>query len=98
MKAIYERTGGFAGIRLRLQVDTADLQQEDTRRFQQLVEGADFFNLPANMIPSKPPPDRFQYTVTIEDEERKHTVALSEATLPVNVRPLTDWLAKMGHR
>ncbi|MCL4507050.1 MAG: hypothetical protein M1434_03330 [Chloroflexi bacterium] len=98
MRASLERTGGFAGMRLTATVDSDTLGDNDAKRFEQLVESSDFFRLPAQLAPQKPQPDRFQYTLTIENNGDKHTVTASEAALPANVRPLIDWLTRIARR
>jgi hypothetical protein len=98
MRATLVRTGGFAGIRLTTKVDTDSLKEDERKQLQQLIESADFFNLPASLLSASPQPDRFQYTLTIEDANRTHTVTMAETSLPATVRPLTDWLSRMGRR
>ena len=98
MRAILERTGGFAGMRLTATADTDMLSDTDAEQLRQLVNGANFFALPELIVPQQPQPDRFQYTVTIEDEGRTHTVTASEAAIPASMRPLTDFLARQGRR
>jgi hypothetical protein len=98
MRASLERTGGFAGVRLTSTADTDSLSPDDAQRLQQLVERANFFELPEVIAPSRAQPDRFQYRLTVEDQQRAHTVTISEAALPPNVRPLTDFLTQIARR
>jgi hypothetical protein len=97
MRVKFERTGGFAGIRLTTTADTENLSSDDAARLRQLVAGASFFELPETIAPQKAQPDRFQYRVTIEDDSRVHTVTVSETALPQSMRPLTDFLARQTH-
>jgi hypothetical protein len=94
MRISFERTGGFAGISRTKSVDTADIPANEADQLPQLVEASDFFNLPENITASTTQADRFQYTLTVEDEGRKHTVTVSEAALPGTLRPLIEWLQK----
>jgi hypothetical protein len=98
MRASLERTGGFAGLRLTSVADTDTLDADDAKRLQELIDEADFFKLPETVAPKKPQPDRFQYRLTVEDNKRKHTVNISEAAIPPNVRPLTDFLTRLARK
>ena len=92
MNIHFERSGGFAGLRLSHDVGSADLQPEEADELNRLIEGARFFDLPAQLRASDPGADRFQYKVTANDGSREHTVALDDAAVPQTVRPLLNWL------
>jgi hypothetical protein len=92
MRISFERTGGFAGISKIKTIDTASLPPNEASLLPTLVEAADFFNLPENIPSSAPGGDRFQYTVTVEDNGQQHTVTVSEGALPGQLRPLIEWL------
>jgi hypothetical protein len=92
MKITFQRSGGFAGVRVSKTLDTADLTPTDASKLQQLITAADFFRLPETITASKPQPDRFQYRVTVADNEQEHTVMMSEEVLPQSLRPLVEWL------
>ena len=92
LQITFERSGGFAGMRLSTTVDTASLSEKEAQTLRQLLEEADFFNLPAQMVSRSPQPDRFQYTVTVEEDGRQHTVTISEEVMPAKLRPLIKWL------
>ncbi|MFQ4146125.1 protealysin inhibitor emfourin [Chlorogloeopsis sp. ULAP02] len=92
MRISLERTGGFAGISKKTTLDTANLASEEAKQLPLLVEAANFFNLPANMTTPRNQPDRFQYTLMVEDNGRQHTVRVSEAALPGTLRPLIEWV------
>ena len=98
MRATLERTGGFAGMHLTSTADTEELPSADAKRLRQLVTNANFFALPAMIIPQPPQPDRFQYKLTIEDGGRVHTVTASESALPPGLRPLADFLSGQARR
>ncbi len=98
MRISLERSGGFAGIRLTTTVDTDSLADDEARTLQQLVESSDFFHLPATLMPQKPQPDRFQYTLTVETDDKSHTVTAAETALPAKARPLFEWLAQRARR
>ena len=98
MRASLVRTGGFAGVSMSSMVDTDKLPPEDAQRLKQLVESANFFQLPETIAPPKAQPDRFQYRLTVEDDNRSHTVTIAESDLPPSVRPLADFLTQVARR
>ena len=65
---------------------------------RELVEAADFFQLPERITTPLPVADRFLYRVTIEAEAQTHTVIVSEAAVPSSLRPLLEWLTTAGRR
>ena len=97
MRIIFERTGGFAGIRIPKTFDAANLSANEANQLRQLIGAADFFRLPGTITATNPQPDRFQYRITVEENDLQHTVVVSEQGVPGNLRPLLEWLmAKKG--
>jgi hypothetical protein len=86
------RSGGFAGITMRAIVDEKDLSPDETQKLRQLIEQADFFNLPRKIVSRVPQPDRFQYELRIEEKGQQHTVTVSEEAIPEKLKPLIKWL------
>ena len=54
MRVLFERTGGFAGMRLTATIDTESLSQKDARELTDMVHAAYFLDLPA--VTSAPAP------------------------------------------
>jgi hypothetical protein len=73
-------------------VDAEDLPSGEAQKLRQMVEEADFFNLPAKMASRSPQPDRFQYELNLREGGRQHTVLVSEEVMPAKLRPLVKWL------
>lgn len=92
MKISYERTGGFAGMRMAITIDVDSLPASDAAALRKLVSDADFFNLPETRA-GKVIPDGFQYAITVEGDEKKRTVQATEASVPDSLRPLLDDLS-----
>ncbi len=92
MRISFARSGGFAGIILTTSVDTATLPAEEANQLHQLVEAADFFNLPATITSPAPQYDRFQYKLTVEENGKEHTVMVNEPAVPETLKPLIQWL------
>jgi hypothetical protein len=84
----FVRSGGFAGLVIEFNVNSADLPAEEASALQQDVETAGFFALPTCIASDDGGADRFQYHITIEDADQKQTVEVGEAALPDTLRPL----------
>lgn len=98
MKIAFERSGGFAGLRLSATFDTELLPPETAAALGRLVEEADFFNLPA-IVPGSPnAADMYQYVLTVEDASRSHTVTTSEDAAPDALRQLFDYLLRLARK
>jgi hypothetical protein len=97
MRIHFERTGGFAGLQLTVDIATDTLSQEDQRRLQQLVEEADFFALPAELRDTSAARDEFIYKVTVEVADRRHTVETTEGDAG-SLQPLLEWLTRAARR
>jgi hypothetical protein len=98
MRISFERSGGFAGMIMSTTVDTANLPANEASQLQQLVEVADFFNLATVISSPNAQYDRFQYRVTVEDNDKQHTVTVSESGIPATLAPLIDWLTAAAKR
>jgi len=96
MRIEFERTGGFAGMRLSTSVDVADLSPRDQEMLESAVESADFFQLPRQMNSAAPGADRFQYHLVIEREGNCHEVEVGEAVIPDSLRPLIEHLSMLA--
>jgi 2-polyprenyl-6-methoxyphenol hydroxylase-like FAD-dependent oxidoreductase len=92
----FERSGGFAGARLTLEADAASLRADVVKELDELVEAADFFKLPATMRAARPMPDRYQYVVTVECGEARHTIRASEEAIPESLQPLLEYLTQLA--
>lgn len=96
MKIQFERSGGFAGMLLNTTIDSSDLPPEEARALQAELEAADFFNLPAKIDDRSRGADRFQYRITVEEKDRRHTVEFGEAAAPPNLQPLVERLSTLA--
>ncbi|HEY7709558.1 MAG TPA: protealysin inhibitor emfourin [Candidatus Entotheonella sp.] len=102
MRIYFERSGGFAG-NLRpwtAEVDTEQhnlvygakrlkrtLSPEEVRDLLELVESAGFFALPSTTTPSRRGTNQFQYVVTIETQDKRHTVRTTEGAVSAALHP-----------
>jgi hypothetical protein len=90
MKIFYQRTGGFAGMRISYDIDVEKLPPEEADTLGGLVSKANFFELPSEIQSDQPGADNFHYELTVEIEEQQHTVAFGDATVPENLGPILD--------
>lgn len=95
MRITLEQKGGFAGIVMRREIDTATLAPEQVAEITPMIEQADLFS--ASEAPPTPRRgfDMQSYTMTVEDGERKRTLRLQDGAVPEGVRPLLAWMQKV---
>jgi hypothetical protein len=98
MKIIFERSGGFAGLRLNAAFDTEALPTETADALRRLVEDADFFALPAIIAGNPAAADLYQYVVTVEDDTGSHTVTASEDAASDALRQLIQYLMRLARK
>lgn len=96
MKINFERSGGFAGLRTAATFDTESLPSEESRRLQEELERARFFDLPAKLDSPAGGADRFEYKITVEDKGRRHIVEFGEAAAPESLQPLIQRLSDLA--
>ncbi len=94
-KIFFERTGGFMGRKVNATIDLDDLPDEQAELLDDLLDDADFFELPADL--TRPAmPDAFTYNITVSSDERQHSVRVSDATAPDDLRPLLEELSRQA--
>ncbi|RPI95651.1 MAG: hypothetical protein EHM40_02605 [Chloroflexi bacterium] len=90
----FKRSGGFIGQGMRFQLDLSRLPSNNARAIIRLIEQAEFFNIPENLI-VKFNPDEYQYTITVDMGMVSHTVRTNDTTMPASLRPLVDELSSL---
>jgi hypothetical protein len=69
----------FPGLNRPTDIDSDQLTPKETTDLKHLVEAAGFFSLPSRVgKPARGAADYRQYTVTIEEGARRHTVRMTE--------------------
>ena len=91
-RIIYERSDGSTGNEIHFEQDLESLARDDAENLLRLIQEADFFDLPENLV-VHPNTDEFQYQITIEDEDRNHTVRVSDSTMEKSLLPLIKELS-----
>jgi hypothetical protein len=95
MRVYFERSGGFAGINMHIELDTDSLSDDETQTLREHVNEADFGNLPTESTRPTRGADRFQYVVRVETDEGKvHTVTAIDGAIPPALQPLLGYLQK----
>jgi hypothetical protein len=95
MKIYFERSGGFAGIRMSTEVDIHSLPPDEAHKIQGMIDNAkEFFDLKeSSSQPPKRAADYFKYKVTVQkEEEEQNTIETNDITMPSNLRPLINYL------
>ena len=95
MRIEFERSGGFAGMRLSGRVDTSELSAEQACSLEEAVDAAQFWDLP-DEIPGDRGVDRFQYIVTVESADRRHTVRVGESAMPETLGALVEAVTRLA--
>ena len=92
MQIHFERSGGFAGLRLAHDIDSGTLPPEQQADLKNLIEQSRFFELPPVLQAERPGADRFQYKLRVKGDSQEHAVEVDEAAMPSNLRPLLNWI------
>ena len=79
---------------MKYELNLYHLPFDDARKLIHLIEKAEFFNLPENLI-TKFMPDEYQYTLTVDVGITSHTVHANDTTMPQSLRPLVDELSSL---
>ena len=94
-KILFERTGGFMGRKVSVTIDMDDLPEDRAEALGNLLDEANFFELPADLT-SPAMPDAFTYNITVFSEDEQHSVRLSDASAPDDLRPLLEELSRQA--
>jgi hypothetical protein len=97
MHIYFKRSGGFMGIPVQTEIDTTSLPAEQAETIENMLDEANFFDLPSN--PSQVnEADRFTYKLTVISDEAEHTVYFSEHDAPVEINTLVRHLTILSRR
>ena len=75
-------------------LDLENLSEDTAERLQNLIDDAEFFNLPANLAMSATP-DEFQYKLTVDNGKEYHSVRVTDTTMPKTLLPLVRELTML---
>ena len=91
----YERTGGFAGMRIAKDLKFEDLPEEQADSIISLLDDLDFGELPEQMLKGSMP-DQFTYVITVETDDWEHTVVTGDASAPEKMQELLKLLDRLA--
>ncbi|MGB3238068.1 MAG: protealysin inhibitor emfourin [Geitlerinemataceae cyanobacterium] len=94
MKIKFRQTGGFAGLTKAIEIDTAQMPPNEAEVLKLMVDRAAFFEVSSPN--SRAMPDREQYTISIESEERSRQLYLGASNIPAQLQELVNYLAKQA--
>lgn len=99
MRINFVRSGGFAGMRLSVRLDTEALRPDEAIRIRQLVRSSGFFELDEHELRTGSARDQFQYSIEIQSEAwGERTMHLGENAVPDSLRPLLQHLASLARQ
>jgi hypothetical protein len=94
----FERTGGFAGMRIATDFDLDDLPEEQADQLRELLDDVDFDELPEQLMGKDQIADAFTYSIAVESEKGKHTVHTSDTAAPEKMQPLLELLYRIARQ
>jgi hypothetical protein len=96
MRIQFKMEGGiayFPGLSKPITIDSDTLPKQESDELKRLVNATHFFALPAVMgSPSPGAADYRQYTITIQDEGKQHTVHVTDLIEDPNLQALLAYL------
>jgi hypothetical protein len=92
----FQRSGGFAGLTMRTEVDTSELAPEDAEVFERLVTRLERSGVGDSPPPGKP--DRFQYELTVTRGKESRRFQLAEQELTPEARELVSLLVERARQ
>lgn len=97
-KIKFERTGGFAGIRLAAEVEMDELPDDQRREILELLDEMDFEELSDKYDGEISFPDGFVYAISVESQKREYRIVAGESALPADMQPLIEILENITKR
>jgi Emfourin len=96
MRIQFQMEGGiahFPGLSQPTAIESSELPDAEADQLKQLVETVRFFELPTRAsTPPQGAADYRQYTITIEEGERRHTVRLADPVEDSQLQQLLGYL------
>lgn len=93
----FERTGGFAGMRIAADIEPQDLPEDQARTVLELLDDMDFNELPEHLMSSSGA-DQFTYAITVETTKWEHTVVTGDASAPEKLHELLNLLNHVARK
>lgn len=93
----FERTGGFAGMRIAADIEPRDLSEDQARTLLELLDDMDFNELPEKLM-SNSGADQFTYAITVETTKWEHTVVTGDTAAPEKMQELLELLNQLARK
>lgn len=95
MKIYFKRSGGFEGSTTDVALNTNSLSPDESLNIKQLLNDAKFFDLPSkSAAPKRGAADYFKYKITVETEQRMHTVETTDVSMNPMLHSIVNFLNK----
>ena len=95
MRIWFERSGGFAGLHLSTDFDLDDLDEDDANQIKNLIDEADFFEMPDIFESTSAAPDQYSYTIKVESKKGVKIITVADAAAPDNLQELINILNRL---
>ncbi len=83
----------FPGLSKPITIDSNALPAEEADKLKQLLDAAHFFDLPPVLnAPAPGAADYHQYTITVDDDSKHHTVQMTDPIEEPNLQALLSYL------
>jgi hypothetical protein len=92
----FERTGGFAGMRIATDLKLDELPDEQAHTISELLDDLDFEELPEQMMNDNGMPDQFTYRITVETKKGEHTIVTGDASASEKMQELLQLLNRLA--
>jgi hypothetical protein len=93
----FERTGGFAGMRIAADIEPQELPEDQARTIMELLDDMDFGELPEHIM-NNSGADQFTYSITVETTKWEHTVVTGDASAPEKMQELLELLNRLARK
>jgi hypothetical protein len=90
------RSGGFAGLTIRVAVDSDDLPDARRVALEGMLARTRFFQLPERVASGQP--DAFLYHVVVHQDDVRYSVRIDDRAAGEDLRELLRWLMEVGRR
>ncbi len=96
MRAVLVRTGGFGGLTRRWSAEPPALTAAGEARLRQAADRAGFFALPRQQRAARPAPDRFGWSLEVEDGARHHAIRFDEGAASEELMALVELVQELA--
>ncbi len=93
---LFERTGGFAGLPLSVNVSSDSLVKTDRNRLDALMEKSNICNYESKPITADDFRDQFDYQLRVRCDVEEKVFSFTDNTLPPDVVPLVNYLVQLA--